>query len=229
MKSFPNFRTSTLADSVEKTLIEYIKEEKLSPGDPLPKEEELAAGMNVSRNIVREGISRLKTLGLVESRRRRGRVVASPNPFEGLDKQMRANLFSDAERKEWMGLRVILELGMADDIYARKTPGQIAELRRLAETNGPAYAREQEIAFHSALFVIGGNSLAVRFRDILSSAFRDVPASSEIRDVPGHIDLCDALENGSCSEFRAVLKQHFRPYESSAMPLDQKTVTEKMK
>ena len=63
-------RASTLADGVEESLLEYIRSSGLTAGDALPKEEELAARMRVSRHIVREGISRLKTLGMVESRRR---------------------------------------------------------------------------------------------------------------------------------------------------------------
>ena len=63
---------ATLAENVERQLLDYIRHERLTPGAPLPKEEELAERLGISRHIVREGLSRLKALGLVESRKKRG-------------------------------------------------------------------------------------------------------------------------------------------------------------
>ena len=65
-------RSQTLADGVENSLLEYIRGNNMQIGDTLPKEEDLAESLGVSRHIVREGISRLKALGLVESRKKRG-------------------------------------------------------------------------------------------------------------------------------------------------------------
>lgn len=70
----------TLAEVVEKQLLGYIRQGGLQAGDLLPKEEELAAALKVSRHIVREGISRLKVLGIVEARKHRGTVIG-----EGID------------------------------------------------------------------------------------------------------------------------------------------------
>ena len=71
-------KTITLADGVENRLLAYIRQAQIVPGDLLPGEEQLADDLNVSRHIVREGISRLKALGLVESRKKRGIVLKRP-------------------------------------------------------------------------------------------------------------------------------------------------------
>jgi DNA-binding FadR family transcriptional regulator len=63
-------RQNTLADTVEGRLRQFIRKRGFHPGDALPKETELAAQLDVSRNVVREALSRLRMLGIVESRRR---------------------------------------------------------------------------------------------------------------------------------------------------------------
>ena len=207
-------RASTLADGVEESLLEYIRSSGLSAGDALPKEEELAAQMRVSRHIVREGISRLKTWGVVESRRRRGMTLARPDVFAGVSKAAAARLFSAGECREMMGLRVIMEIGMAEFIYRKKTRELLAELRRYADERPRQAVIRREVEFHTRLFAIGGNAMADRFQKILVTAFgaQIGRASGPALNPPSHRDICDALEHGSCDEFRRVLTKHFAPY-----------------
>ena len=207
-------RASTLADGVEESLLQYIRSSGLSAGDALPKEEELAARMRVSRHIVREGISRLKTLGMVESRRRRGMTLARPDVFAGVSKAAAARLFSAGECREMMGLRVVMEIGMAEFIYRRKTRELLAGLRCFAEEKPGQSVIRREIEFHTRLFAIGGNAMADRFQKILVTAFgaRGGKSSGPALNPPTHRDICDALENGTCDEFRRVLTKHFAPY-----------------
>lgn len=60
--------TTTLADQVEEKIIEYIKENHLTPGDSLPNEMQFSEMLGISRNVVREAMSRLRMLGLIQSR-----------------------------------------------------------------------------------------------------------------------------------------------------------------
>ena len=57
---------TTMADVVELRLRDYLREKSFKPGDPLPKEMDLAESLGVSRNVVREALSRLRMLGMVE-------------------------------------------------------------------------------------------------------------------------------------------------------------------
>ena len=208
-----SMKKKTLAESFENTLLDYIRSENLSPGDALPKEIELASEFNVSRQVIREGLAGLKTFGILEPRKRRGMVLKRPNAFAGVSKIAQARLFSRDECREFMEIRIFMELGMAEFISARKSPDDIRELRRLAERSGTAPGVENEIAFHHKLFTIGGNSLAGEFFKIISTAFSPVKAPSVPQsDLPGHLELCDVLENGSHQDFYETLKGHFAPY-----------------
>lgn len=208
-------KSSTLADGVAQNLLGYIRKENLVPGDLLPKEEELAAQLNVSRHIIREGVSRLKAFGLVESRKCRGTVVSRPNAFAGMHRLAQAELFSVEEWKEFVSLRIALEIGMADFIHARATAEDIAQLRKLAGPPTMLHTVAEEVAFHSKLFAIGGNLAGNQFMEALVTSFKY--QFTDKRDDLGqykmtHMDLCDALESGTREDFTEVLKNHFKPH-----------------
>ena len=61
-KDLQKINTPTMADIVEVRLIEFLKKKAFKAGDALPKEMEMAEALGVSRNVVREGLSRLKML-----------------------------------------------------------------------------------------------------------------------------------------------------------------------
>lgn len=213
MVELAELRSTTLADGVEDSLLDYIRRSGLTPGDLLPKEEELAEQLKVSRHIVREGVSRLKSLGLVESRKRKGMILTRPNVFAGVSKLAEAKLFSDAECREFMQIRAYMELGMAETIFRRKTPENLKELRALAGKRGKHPTMEEEIAFHGKLVSIGGNATGGEFLKILTTAFTYIFEKGRDKNItPFHLDLCDALEGDSAQDFQNAMKAHFKPY-----------------
>ena len=74
---------TNLVERVEQKLLDLIRKNRLTVGDSLPPELELTQGLGVSRSVVREALSRLRMLGLLESRKKRGMVIAEPDVFGG--------------------------------------------------------------------------------------------------------------------------------------------------
>lgn len=64
-----------LSDLVAQRLVQYIEENNLQPGDLLPTEKELAKCFDVGRTTVREGISKLKNAGLLQTVQGYGCVI----------------------------------------------------------------------------------------------------------------------------------------------------------
>ena len=204
--------STTLADGVENSILSFIRRRTLQPGDMLPREEEIADNLNVSRLCVREGIGRLKALGLVESRKRRGTILRKPRPFTILSKIARTNLFSAEERIDFMEMRVALELGMSELIYMRKNARNIAKLRQIANETESSRA---DVEFHSFLMSISGNRNVGEFRQVLVEFF-DFPSQPNLpldeKNRAQHLALCDTLEKGSAEDFHKAMRQHFEPY-----------------
>lgn len=82
----PTATGARLSDQVAEIMAAEIREGRLVAGDKLPTEAALVIRFAVSRTVVREALSRLKSLGLVESKQGSGvyvkTVVFSPLSFD---------------------------------------------------------------------------------------------------------------------------------------------------
>ncbi|MBR8534594.1 FadR family transcriptional regulator [Carboxylicivirga sediminis] len=211
--------SSSLVDKVEQTLIDLLISEKLNPGDQIPKELELTEMLGVSRTVIREALNRLKTIGLIESTKRKGSTIKSPDLLFLLKKSLIPNILDQATLKDIFELRLVIEIGMSDLIYNRATPEDIAELEQIVATE-PDSSKEvlfdvdHEIKFHGKLYQISGNHTLIDFQTILLPAFRYVYDSGMIKSPDhdskwvSHQDLVKILKDGNANKFRNAMRKH---------------------
>ncbi len=203
----------TLVDDIENRFLQYFREKRFTVGDILPREVELSEDLHVSRHIVREGISRLKAIGAVESKKRKGTIICRPSPFLGFEKVVHAGLYDTQDRQDYMELRIAIELGMCPFIFARKTPEKIDELKKFAGISPQSiYDVPSEVDFHSCLIAIAGNSAANDFRRILLLAMESLEGRIKKVPPPSHQEICDALEHGSYEDFHQIMNKHLSTY-----------------
>lgn len=209
---------TNLTDRTEQRIYEYLRSHGCAYGDALPKEEELAAELDVSRTITREALSRLKAAGLIESRRRRGMVLTKPDIFAGLEKLIRSGMLDPETRRDLSLLRLVIELGLADLIYRNRNERalrQLEEAARKFRAAGPDSHGSVEELFHRRLFALSGNPLIERFQLLLEPFFAHTPkwtpefAARSERD---HLALVEVLRSGSPMEWREELHRHFQSY-----------------
>src|SRR5574343_872078 len=111
--AFTSIENSSLVDRVEASLVALLQQQKLKVGDSIPKEIELAEKQGVSRTVVREALLRLRLMGLIESKKKKGAVITSPDLFGNLSKSMNPHILSPETLREIFEIRLVLEIGMA--------------------------------------------------------------------------------------------------------------------
>lgn len=211
--------TSSLVDKVEANLVELLQEKKLKVGDSIPKELELAELLGVSRTVIREALLRLRTMGLLESKKKKGAVITSPDLFGIMGKSMNPHILDQDTLKEIFEIRLVLEIGMADLLFYRITKEDIKELKDIVSTEPPAtqfhlFNIEHEIAFHGKLYEITGNSAMKKFQKMLLPVFDYVHHSGLLKKQPllkmfvSHKELVAILENGTPEQFRNGMRNH---------------------
>lgn len=216
---FKSVDTSSLVDKVEAKLVQLLKDQKLSVGDTIPKELELADRLGVSRTVIREALLRLRVMGLIESKKKKGAVITSPDIFGILSKSVNPHILDQATLKEMFELRLILEIGMADFIFQRITPEDLTELKRIVSEEPDAtqdylFNIEHEIAFHGKLYEIAGNETLKKFQGMLLPVFDYVHHSGLLKKqiapkkFVSHKGLVDMIENGSPEMFRNAMRNH---------------------
>ena len=107
-------------DKIEMSLQEYLRTENFQPGDPLPKEMELAKAMGVSRTAIREALSRFRTLGIIESRKNRGMLIARPDVFNIVGRILTPQLLDEDTLNEIFEMRLVIEVGLGDLLFLHR-------------------------------------------------------------------------------------------------------------
>lgn len=212
---------NSLVDKIEKSLVALLSSKKYGVGSVIPKELELAESLGVSRTVIREALSRLRTRGMIESRKKRGSVITSPDIVSIMEKGMSPDILDQDTMKEIFEMRLALEIGMADFIIKRVTAEDIATLRSITTREDKEMTNryniseiEEEIAFHSKLYDISGNGTMKRFQKMLLPIFSYVHNSGMLIDAPvlkkvvTHNDLVDVLEQGNSEKLRRAMRQH---------------------
>ena len=218
-ESLRSIDTSSLVDKVEASLVELLQSRRLGVGDVIPKEVELAQTLGVSRTVIREALTRLRMMGLIESKKKKGSVITSPDIFGMMSKSMNPHILDQDTLKEIFEIRLVLEIGMADLLFFRVTKKDIAELKEIVSNEPPAteyhlFNIEHEIAFHGKLYEITGNNTMKKFQKMLLPVFDYVHNSgllkkqTMLKTFVSHKGLVDILENGSPELFRNAMRNH---------------------
>lgn len=218
----------TQVDKIELNLQEYLRKGKLQPGDPLPKETELAEAMGVSRTAVREALSRFKTLGIIETRKNRGIIISQPDVFNNMERLLDTQLLDDETLNEFFEMRLVIEVGLGDIIFLRKDKADFYKLEMIVEKEEKTTNKRElvqcDIEFHSMLYNLSGNKTIMRFQKMLLPVFEHVykklkeNTNAYIKNHPKNIktvthrDLLNTLKDGNSELFRSQMHTHLMVY-----------------
>ncbi|MEO6814406.1 MAG: FCD domain-containing protein [Ginsengibacter sp.] len=211
--------TTSLVDKVENSLVEFLQQKKLKVGDSIPKELELSEILGVSRTVVREALTRLRLMGLIETKKKKGSVITSPDLFGIMSKSMNPHILDQETLREIFEIRLVLEIGMADFLFHNITKEDIIELKKIVAKEPPVTDHHlfnigHEIAFHGKLYEITGNETLKKFQKMLLPVFDYVHNNGLLKKQPflktflSHRGLVDILEKGTPAEFRKGMRNH---------------------
>ncbi|MGQ0648200.1 MAG: FadR/GntR family transcriptional regulator [Gemmatimonadaceae bacterium] len=211
-------RGLSLVDEVEVRLMKLLAGPDLKPGDVLPKEIELAEAFGVSRTVIREALARLRLLGLVESVKRKGSVVRNPDLLTHVERLMHPQILDAETLRDIFEIRLVLEMGMADLLFARITDADLNELDEIVADEPQqqdTFASDFEVRFHGKLYAISGNRTLRRFQALLLPVFAHVHENGMLsrrigrsRDYLSHRGLVEILRNGTPAQFREGMRRH---------------------
>jgi DNA-binding GntR family transcriptional regulator len=161
-----DFRNTSRADYVFRTLRDAIREGRLKQGERL-REEDVAQRLGVSRTPVREALRQLAARGLVEDAPGRGLLVVE------LSQQQVIELYA---------MRRMLEGAAARFAAQHASPAEAELLRRLAaecrDAKTPAKMAQRNRAFHRAIYEAAHNRYLQQALDDLGNALALLPSTT---------------------------------------------------
>ncbi|MBN1515065.1 FadR family transcriptional regulator [Candidatus Sumerlaeota bacterium] len=217
---FEPIQQNSLADICEAKIRRAIIEGGLKPGDALPGEMELAKKMGVSRNVVREALSRLRMLGVLESRKRRGMILREPVLLDGITRVLDLPVLSDKTKRELLELHIVQEVGHAHVIMDRVRQDHLERLEEIVareerNPNDKNLAADCDMEFHRVLFEAAENELLSQFQTMLRTFMTDYARGflADRFEDPQFVDhrmLLEALKRKDAVLFHDLMQKHLR-------------------
>ncbi|WP_127754394.1 GntR family transcriptional regulator [Devosia sp. 1566] len=200
------------AGAICRAIRRAIVERALCPGDRLP-EDALGERFGVSRTIARHALGQLGAEGLVDLRRNRIAVVATP---------------SMEEARDTFEVRIELERLVVKALAGRLHKNQVAQLRDHVKAEQAASGGSQAASirlateFHVLLAEMTGNSILTRYVNEVSyrcaltlSAFSR-PHSADCA-VNEHSQIIDALVAGTTDNAMKLMSSHLEEVAERAL------------
>jgi len=216
-----------LPDEIASVLAQDIRGGALRPGDLLPSEKQLCLRFGVSRTVVREAISQLKSDGLVRSQQGRGAFVADASQAA----VFRISPQCFAKRKE-LGQILELQSNVAARAAAlaaqRRSASQLARMKSTLGRMGEALvagegAAERWVEAEGELYQViaeaSGNPyfveflsflrsrIAQRLRSVVIKNARAVEVSAAV--MPEHRAIVDAIAKRDVDRAEHLANAHF--------------------
>lgn len=190
-------------------------------GEKLPTEAALVEQSGVSRTVVREAVSRLKSLGIVESRQGSG-VFVRQAAFTPLNFDMRLAASRQAVI-QIVEVRRALEADVAALAAQRRNATDIKRIRQAIEALDEAVkaggdGADEDVNYHRAIADAAQNPFLISTLDYLRQFLRGVTRvtranearradfARQVRDE--HDAIAAAIEAGDATRARRVAAQH---------------------
>lgn len=223
---FHKVRPTKASTEVAEQILEAIRRGAVVPESKLPSEAELAQLMGVSRPTIREALSGLAAVGLIEARVGIGNFVRQPT--DALSYQALLLLESEASCLEIMEARTVLEPPLAELAARKRTDAQAEilmaiclELRSLADPSTFDAYFSADKRFHQTLFSAGGNSLLAAvllplvntmderlYREFTREYYlKDAGSISEVADLHGAVAA--AVRARRPAQARSAMRAHW--------------------
>lgn len=198
--------TERLYKNVVKYIQNLIKEGALSPGDHLLSERQLSEKLGVSRTAIREALTALETMGIVEIIPGGGGRIKKASLAEAVEPLASIIVREKESIEHLIEVRMIFEVAVARLAAIRATEVDLANLKNcLAQLeqdilNG-LLTDESDPKFHQAIVQATHNPLLVEMMGILSGLMKEPfgPTRAKmLREQPAllldlHRNLADAI------------------------------------
>jgi DNA-binding FadR family transcriptional regulator len=214
-----SLRGPALYKAVRDYIKEYILENNLKPGDPLPPEGQLVDDLGVGRSSVREAVKSLQSLGIVEVRPGNGLFVRELNFDPMLEAFLFGMQFSPSTLAELLQVRIWLEVAVIGDIVEQISDEELAKLEAVLKTwkervqAGEEYSDLDE-TFHQIIYGVINNQTLVKLFSVFWIVFVSLenqvahdPDPQEVLD--SHNSILAAIKARDPSLTRKRLTQHF--------------------
>jgi len=216
-------KTKKIYEQIVEQIGILVAEGQLNPGDRLPSERELAERFQVSRASIREAISALEMMGLIEVRSGEGTYIRQVN-IESVVAPLAWMLFIEKDTDlELYEVRKILEVQAAGMAAERAQEDEIRDMHEALEVmrldlEKDRLGEDADHHFHFAIARATHNKILIRLMNTISDTMQKTLRSSrsklyEDRNTPErlyreHCSLFEAIKSQNVLQAQQLMRNH---------------------
>ncbi|AOM82769.1 HTH-type transcriptional regulator lutR [Salisediminibacterium beveridgei] len=169
-------KSKKIYEIVAEQLTDMIQKSEFKPGERLPSVQQLSEDFNVGRSAIREALSALKAMGMIEIRQGEGTFVKKV--AMNLSDRMIPSILEQEDLKQLFEVRKLNETGAASIAAEKRTDADLRKLERilremkLAEGDG-RLGEQADIDFHMAIVAAAGNHMLERLMATISETVEE--------------------------------------------------------
>ena len=232
--TFHPIKTKKIYEEIVEQIKIMLTRGDLHPGDRLPSERDLSEALGVSRASVREALTALETMGILDIRPGEGTFVRRTSDAETFESLTLLLAMERTPEAHLMEVRRILETEAAALAAQRATSEDLekiaANLEIMKNADSIQAAVEADVRFHFAIAEATKNSVLLRIMntvaDLMHQTFRqqreNLYADLGPRVLSEHEAIINAIQSRNPDQAWARMLEHINNIEAalnSASPL----------
>ena len=210
---------TTLAASAFEQLISYVVHGEWKAGDRIPPERELCQQLGIARTSLREALKAMELIGMLDSRVGDGTFVCPRSEFLSRPLLWAFTGTDEAELRDIMEARVLLETDLAGLAAERGSEEEIAAIGNAVVSMRGSLASgasmmESDMAFHLAVAAAAHNAVLKNAVQLMRNLMRQwIYLKLMIPHVPQHVlqqheAIYDAIGRRDCEAARLTMRKH---------------------
>ena len=170
---YKKIKAKKIYEEVAETLHEMIRTGTLQPGDRLASVQQLSENFQVSRSAVREALSALKAMGLVDIKQGEGTFIKSFDAHQMVFPLSTAILMNKEDISNLLEVRKIIEIGTVASAARNRTTEDLTKMQEILEEmrlppKNEELGEKVDFEFHTAISKASHNPLLSIFLDQVS-------------------------------------------------------------
>lgn len=170
-------RPKKIYEIIAEHLTEMIKNGEVGPGDRLASVQQLAEDFNVGRSAVREALSALKAVGLIEIRQGEGTFVKKVDHHLAGYAIPSVALMKQEDLRQLFDIRKIVETGAASLAAANRTTADLSAMKKILEEMKRAegdgeLGEKADVEFHMAIVRSTKNDMLYKLLETVSDTMQ---------------------------------------------------------
>lgn len=228
---YKKIKPKKIYEEVSDELYEMIRSGSLKPGEQLDSIQQLAENFQVGRPAIREALSALSSMGLIEIKQGEGTFVKTFDPAI-MNHPLSAALLMDQDNiKHLLEVRKILESGTAEVAAKKRTEENLIELKDMLfnmdkVSDDEELSDKADISFHVAVANASQNELLITLMnhvsELMTEKMRDIRRVALYSEemtlkqlYQQHVRIYDAIEAQDEDGARSAMLFHLQSVEES--------------